>query len=329
MKTVYYHLSAYISHRTAGLAYIRAMRQAGIPLAPTPDDADVVVLHDDPLNYPIILAKHPEMRHKERIGYCVWETETLPGPYIEPLKLVDAIWTCSPFSRQAFAARFPDVALVPHIVEPPDCSPEDLDRIRQTLHYSNDAYYFYTIVDSVNPRKNLSGLLTVFLKNFLNEKNVFLVVKQYRHSLDLTHLKNVIPLNDDLTPSQMSALHSLCHCGVSMHHAEAWGLSLSEALSHGNPVIATGYSGNMTYMNADNSFPVNFTLTPVSDAACQRIPLFTKAMRWAKADAGHFGYLMRKVRRLGEDSARRQRVMDSMRPFRAAAIARILAELLT
>jgi hypothetical protein len=33
----------------------------------------------------------------------------------------------------------------------------------------------------------------------------------------------------------------------------------------GKPVIATGWSGNMDYMNSENSFPVNYTLRRVME----------------------------------------------------------------
>ncbi|QLA21047.1 glycosyltransferase [Desulfolutivibrio sulfoxidireducens] len=327
MKTVHYRLSAYISHRTAGQAYIRALRLAGVPLADRPEDADVVILHDDPLNYPIILKNNPVMREKKLVAYSVWETQTLPERYLAPLALVDAIWTCSPFSRTAFHAAFDNVSLVPHIVERQKTSPEDLALVAGKLGRRADAFYFYTITDSVNPRKNLRGLLEVFLKNFLHDPDVFLVVKQHRHALDLSGLKNVIALNEIFTPSRMAALHQLCHCYASMHHCEAWGLPMSEALAVGNPVVATGYSGNMTYMSPDNSFPAGFTLAPVSEDMCRLIPLFTPAMRWADPDPGHFGHLMRTVRAMGGyDAATRRRVADSMLPYRAASIADILVE---
>lgn len=327
MKTVYYHLSPYISHRTAGLAYVRVLRQAGVPLAERPEDADVVVLHDDPLNYPAILDRYPVMRGRKLVAYAVWETETLPEQYLAPLGLVDAIWTCSPFCLAAFGAVFDNVSLVPHVVERQMTSPGDLEFVKKKLGHSKNAFYFYTITDSVNPRKNLPGLLDVFLRNFLHEPEVFLVVKQHRHALDLSGLKKVVALDGIFTPSQMAALHQICHCYVSMHHCEAWGLPMSEALAVGNPVVATGYSGNMTYMTPDNSSPADFTLTPVSGGMCRLIPLFTPTMRWAEPDPGHFGRLMRQVLgRGGHDPATRRLIAESMRPFRPAAVADILRE---
>lgn len=328
MEKVFYQLSRYISHRVAGLANMRAMLRAGVTLAETPDAATTVIIHDDPLNYGPILSLFPCMREKRKIAYCVWETEDLPRQYLAPLAQMDAVWTCSPFSGQALGKYCSPVSLVPHVVEPAVVEERDRETIRRRIGYRPDAYYFYTVTDSVNPRKNLFGLLDVFLKNFLSDPDVFLVVKQYRQACDLGGLKNVISLEDSLTSGEMGALHELCHCCLSLHHAEAWGLSLSEALVVGNPVVATGYSGNMTYMTPDNSFPVAYSLVPVPEAMCRLLPLFTPSMHWAEPDPNHFGYLMRKVRRLPEDVERRCRVAASMAAFGAAAVGGTIRELL-
>ena len=47
------------------------------------------------------------------------------------------------------------------------------------------------------------------------------------------------------------------------------GLGLMEAMALGKPVIATAWSGNMTFMNYTNSCPVNYHLIPVD--ACTSI----------------------------------------------------------
>jgi glycosyltransferase involved in cell wall biosynthesis len=82
----------------------------------------------------------------------------------------------------------------------------------------------------------------------------------------------------------MAALHIEADAYVSAHHAEGWGLGLSAAMAYGKPVIATGYSGNMDFMDAGNSFPIPYTMVPVSEAMCERLPLFSGDMRWAEID---------------------------------------------
>jgi glycosyltransferase involved in cell wall biosynthesis len=56
----------------------------------------------------------------------------------------------------------------------------------------------------------------------------------------------------------------------------------------GKPVIATGWSGNMEYMQPDNSFPVRYTLVPVG---LGEYP-FGDGQLWAEADVAHAAELL-------------------------------------
>ena len=54
-----------------------------------------------------------------------------------------------------------------------------------------------------------------------------------------------------LSPADNSSLTALVDCYVSLHRAEGFGLGMAEAMALGKPVIATGYSGNLDFMTAD------------------------------------------------------------------------------
>ena len=313
-KRVHYHLSDYISHRIAGQANIDALLRSGVAMADDPDDADVIILHDDPLYYPQWVDRY--RGRKRIIAYCVWETDILPAPFLRNLRGVDRVWTCSPHSARAFAdAGLDRVDVVPHVVNLPPAASSDHAAVRERLGDQGDPFFFYTIVDTVNPRKNLETLLQVFARTFHADRNVRLVVKQYRNAWDLGGLANVISITDTLTPGEMSALHHACHACVSAHHAEAWGLSLSDAMSVGNPVIATGYSGNMFYMDKENSLPVKYTLGPVSKIMCELVPLFTPDMVWADIDQEHMAYCMLKAARGDLDPCLGEKAANAMLRF--------------
>jgi len=326
MPGVYYHLSRYISHRRAGEAYIRCLRRAGVPLAAGPGDADVAIIHDDPLNYSMILDGWGA-RPKRVIAYAVWEAERLPRAYVGPLGLVDEIWTCSEFSRAAFAGDFGNVSVLPHVVERGAVAAGDLAAMRERIGWREGGFYFYAITDSVNPRKNLPGLLRTFAKTFMKAEDVRLVVKQYREPLDLRTVPGVVDVREELSDSMMAALHEVCDCFVSMHHSEAWGLGMSEAMAHGNPVVATGYSGNMEYMDAKNSYPARFEVVPVSGEMRRLIPLYEEGMHWAEPDAGHFAYLMRRAA-AGRDPKVGEKAALITSRFGEEAVARRLVSLL-
>ena len=63
-----------------------------------------------------------------------------------------------------------------------------------------------------------------------------------------------------LSPAERDGLMNAADCYVSLHRAEGFGYTLAEAMWLGKPVIATGYSGNLDYMNPDNSYLVDHRL---------------------------------------------------------------------
>lgn len=326
MRRVYYHTSHYISHKTAALANIAALQANGVNCVSSPEEADILILHDDPYQYAPLLT---QFGHKTCVAYAVWEADILPQIYHQYLQGISHIWTCSNFSAQTFLrAGYKDVSIVPHItslskVEEPVCT-----AMRQRIGCPPSTFLFYTIVDSINPRKNLQGLLQTFLRTFRGDPAISLVVKQYRQSWDLSQFSNVISIDETLTNREIAALHHICDAYVSAHHAEAWGISLSDAMSVGNPVIATGFSGNMHYMNNTNSFPVQYTMVPVSEAMCEKLPLFTPSMRWAAPDMNHFGYLMKKVAQKRYPEAVRTHATQICQEFSADQVGKIMVELL-
>src|SRR6185369_6274208 len=57
---------------------------------------------------------------------------------------------------------------------------------------------------------------------------------------------------------------------LSLHRSEGLGLGLMEAMALGKPVIATGWSGNMSFMNHTNGCLVGYDLVPVAQTATHR-----------------------------------------------------------
>lgn len=277
---IFYHLSGYVSHARAGSDNIEALRGIGHEIVDDPARADVAVLHDDPVHLGEIMER---TRHLYRIGYCVFEMDRLPEVYAAALEGIDEIWTCSAFSREVFASRFPNVHVVPHVVRRPRITQADAAGMRELVGEGGPT--FYTIADSMNLRKNLPGLLAVFAA-VRERTRARLVVKQYRMPIDaLASMEGVVSIDEKLTDGEIGALHSLCDCYVSAHRCEAWGLGLSEAMAFGKPVVATGYSGNMEFMDTANSYPVAYNRTLVTDDDLRFLPpMFEAGMGWAEPD---------------------------------------------
>jgi glycosyltransferase involved in cell wall biosynthesis len=78
---------------------------------------------------------------------------------------------------------------------------------------------------------------------------------------------DITVIDEYFTHLETSTLISLADCYVSLHRSEGLGLTLSEAMSHGVPVIATNYSGNTDFMTEQNSFLVPWSPVPVGAGA--------------------------------------------------------------
>ena len=66
---------------------------------------------------------------------------------------------------------------------------------------------------------------------------------------------------------------------------------MAEAMYLGKPVIATGYSGNLDFMTAENSLLVDYELVPIGPGA----PPYPADGEWADPNVEHAAALMRLV----------------------------------
>jgi glycosyltransferase involved in cell wall biosynthesis len=71
---------------------------------------------------------------------------------------------------------------------------------------------------------------------------------------------DIVLVEEYLSRGQLNALLAECETYISLHRSEGYGLTMAEAMALGKPVIATAYSGNLDFMNEENSFlvPVEF-----------------------------------------------------------------------
>jgi glycosyltransferase involved in cell wall biosynthesis len=86
---------------------------------------------------------------------------------------------------------------------------------------------------------------------------------------------------------------------VSLHRAEGFGLTLAEAMAIGKPAIATGYSGNVDFMNSENSYLVDYTIGRVGPE-CE---IYPPEGEWAEPSVEHAAELMRRVYEHPEEAA--------------------------
>ena len=279
---------------------------------------------------PRVIETHPEYR-KDRynVGFWNWELSSFPQEWCGSFGYVNEVWAPSTFVRQAIekVATVP-VSCVPLSIDPAiRYSPE---WTRRRLGIPEDVFLFLFFFDfhSHLERKNPGGLIRAFQQAFGGRKDVLLLIKSSHgrfHPVELRRLGKLgrganIRIFDELLPRQgIYSLMAFADAYVSLHRSEGFGLTLSEAMACGKPVIATGYSGNMDFMSPSNSFLTRFSLVEIE----KDYGPYRKGNVWADPDVDHASELMLRLvqdRTLAAEVAGRGQA-DVMRILHPATIA--------
>jgi glycosyltransferase involved in cell wall biosynthesis len=241
-----------------------------------------------------------EGRHT--IGYWFWETSAFPPSMHTAFDFVDEVWAATDFVADAIRGAGSGVPV--YTVPPPLVAPAvDASVTRAALGLPADRFLFLFSFDylSVAERKNPLGLIEAFTRAFPNHDGPLLVLKTINAGLRPAESERVrlaaqrhphIRVLDDYYDSgTQAALMALCDCYVSLHRSEGLGLTMAEAMALGKPVIATGYSGNLQFMTAENSWLVGWSAAQVPADA----PPYTPGTIWADPDLDQAAACMREV----------------------------------
>jgi glycosyltransferase involved in cell wall biosynthesis len=234
-----------------------------------------------------------------RIAYWNWELETIPDDWLEAADLVNEIWSPTEFVARAMRSRMPRPVykMLPGVeVGPMEAVP------RASLNIPQNHFVFLFMFDlhSQTHRKNPAGVFRAFREAFREDDRATLVIKTTGgdiHFTDLGQLRetihgpNVILLDELMTRAQAYGLIAMCDCFVSLHRSEGFGLGLAEAMLLAKPVIATGYSGNLDFMNRDNSLLVDYEMVEIEEDR----PIYTRGNMWAEPSIEQAAAYMREV----------------------------------
>ena len=198
------------------------------------------------------------------IGFWMWELADFPAEWSDRFEWFDEIWTPSAFTSEAIARRSP----VPVWTSPLPLLAHPAAALgRADFGLPDDRFVFLFVFDfaSVFERKNPLALVNAFRRGFRRDDPVVLVLKGAHAEADrrnadrlrdVSDRDSVLFLDRYLSRPEIAALMRAADAYVSLHRAEGYGLTMAEAMRIGKPVIATGYSGNLQFMNARNSLLV-------------------------------------------------------------------------
>lgn len=235
-----------------------------------------------------------------RIGFWHWEQPVLPRRFHGAFAEVDEVWVPSRFVHDAIAPVAPvPVVTIPHAI---DFTPTPGVR-RAAFGLPDDKCLVLVMYDfhSFQERKNPRAAVAAFRAAKAVEPSLGLVIKtinarqhpRERQELEetLRGVPDVTFVDTALTRRQAWDLESCCDILLSLHRAEGFGLILAEMMLLGKPVVATGWSANMDFMNESNSVSVAFTLVPLP----RPVGPYEADIPWAEPDIDHAAEALRRL----------------------------------
>jgi glycosyltransferase involved in cell wall biosynthesis len=259
-----------------------------------------------------------DMRYN--IGVWLWELSDMPVHWAEALPFLNEIWAPTRFVADAIQKETSlPVRVIPYGMRTISPAPRShfLDGIPA------GAFVALAMYDTRSgaARKNPEAAIRAFMRAFPREtgKNCLIVKINYPTQTDQAALHRIIGGRRDIrlvaetiSKPEVDALVGSCDAFVSLHRAEGYGLVIAEAMSMGIPVVATGYSGNMDFMDADCSLLVPYRLVSVDE----QYPFAAPDAVWAEPDVEEAAALLHRLsvdaryrHELGERG--RRRIMDA------------------
>ena len=164
-------------------------------------------------------------------------------------------------------------------------------------------------------RKNVGLLIKAFFETFKNKTNkpalilktsqvgssymdreeILKKIKQIRKTVNSKNLPNVYLLHGDFTDEEMNELynHSRVKAMISLTKGEGFGRPLLEFTLVKKPLITTGWSGQMDFLNPEFNNLIGGQLTNVHPSAANQWLLAES--QWISPDHGQIGYYLKDV----------------------------------
>jgi|TARA_R110000824_G_scaffold62352_2_gene165140 glycosyltransferase involved in cell wall biosynthesis len=164
-------------------------------------------------------------------------------------------------------------------------------------------------------RKNLVNTIKWVSEEFKNNEDVAILLKtnfgkgttldkklckeylsKLKSSLGLSAFPKIKLIHGNMTSQEIAALysHSKVKLYVSATRGEGYGLPLIEAAVTGLPIVATGWSGHLQFLNREKFGFVDYTMTEISESRVDG-RIFEKGFKWAEPLEDSFKKEIRKV----------------------------------
>lgn len=218
------------------------------------------------------------------IGYWYWELDKLPFKWKLTSGIIDQVWVNTEFTAKAFKEINKEVIKIPFILSVDYLKKLKINKLRKFKHFT---FIFVFDFLSSYDRKNPAAIIKAFKLAFPSNLELRLILKSINGNIfahnknSLTQLigsdKRIRLIDKKISHLGILQLIKKSHCYISLHRSEGLGLGLLEAMLLKVPVIATNYSGNLEFMNENNSYLVDCNVIKVNHASY----IYSKNSRWA------------------------------------------------
>ena len=261
-----------------------------------------------------------QMRGRLQVGRTMLETNSLADGWVDILDPMDEVWVPSNYLVDVFTrAGVPKKKLrvvsrgVDTNAYRPGAAPMKIPGAR--------GFNFLSVFDW-SYRKGPDILLRAYLSEFQAGEDVALVLKTYQFNnsgeepeasitdfieremgLTLENTPPIILLNGFLPNADMPGLYAASNAFVLPTRGEGWGQPFMEALACQCPVIATRWSGQLDFLDDENSYLID--IEGLAPAPADIDPEIYSGHCWAAPSVDHLRQLMRHVFRHPEETAGR------------------------
>lgn len=221
-----------------------------------------------------------------------WELPTYPSVWKSGLETFDEAWAISTYVHEALTRAGVRSHFVGQSLEIP--SRPFLSRRYFGIRDSALVFLHFLDLTSFATRKNPEAAVEVFarlralrpledIQLVLKVKNGDAAASDWVDELRERLHDDAILITDVLTAFETHSLISCSDCFVSLHRAEGTGRGAGEAMWLGRTALATGWSGNVDYMDLTSALFVNYKLVPVPAGAYPH----AEGQHWADPDREH------------------------------------------
>lgn len=227
-----------------------------------------------------------------------WELPNYPDEWAEKLQRFDGCWAISEFVNTSLLNAGLASSFVGQSAEVQKRS--FLPRRHFGIRESAFAILHFFDTGSYVARKNPAAAIETFRR--LRESRPFddiqLILKvkgetatsEFIQSLAVQS-QDVVIIDERLTTFRVQSLLRCADVFLSLHRSEGFGRGLAEAMSLGTLAVGTNWSGNLDFMSADNSLPIDYDLVPVKPGEYP----FGAGNHWAEADTDNAAMQLQKV----------------------------------